>query len=1056
MEFRLLGPVEAHANGQTVELGRPQQRLVLAGLLVDAGRPVSTETLIDRVWDESPDGARRTLQVHITRLRRLLTQTRETAAPPTALIRRSGGYLLDIDPDRVDVYRFQRLVDQARQRECPGPERVALLGQALELWRGQALSDLPGQWAERVRQGRQEQYLETVVAWALACLRVDDPGVALPRLGELVGEHPLVESLAAAYMRALYAAGRPADALEHYSTVRHRLADKLGTDPGLELRQLHRQILTADPELTPPPATTTTGSPPAPRQLPAPPQLFTGRAAELTNLAHVHNASAVVVTAIDGMAGIGKTALAVQAAHRIADRYPDGQLFIDLHGHTQGMEPIAPGEALDHALRALGIPGTQIPASLDQRAALYRTRLADQQMLIVLDNAATEAQVAPLLPGAPGCLVLVTSRHRLAGLDHTHTLSLDTLPTPDAITLFADTAGGCMPLADQPPNLLVELVDLCGRLPLALRIAATRLRSHPSWSLSHLVERLRDRQHRLGELEAGQRNVMAALDLSYEHLNPDQQQTYRLLGLHPGPEFDAYATAALLDSTLPHASRMLDRLLEAHLLQEPTPGRYRFHDLTRAHAAHTAARDQTKPTQDAALEWLLDYYRHTASQAMDAAYPYEREDRPQVPPTHTPVPDLPCPAPALEWLDAELTNLLAAARCATGHGRPTHVLHLSTTLHRHLRSRGRYHDAETLHQQALATARAAGDRAGQLAALVGLGDNHWLQGRHTQAADHYQQALQLARATGSHIDEINALVGLGHIHTLQGRHTQAADHYQQALQLAHAIGHRPNEMSALRGLGEIHRLQGRYQPAAGHYQQALQLARATGNHVGELDALNGLGHIHLSQSRYQPATDHYQQALQLARTTGNHLGELNSLNGLGHIHRWQGRYQPATDHYQQALRLARATGSHLGELNALVGLGHIHRRQGRYQQATDHYLQLLTVAQESSVRTWQYEAQQGLGRLRLATGDPDAAIAHHEQALTLAGELNQPDDQARAHDGLAHARRALHQHAQARRHWRHALDILTSLGIEHTDDEEATTTAIRAHLTATNEVIRAH
>jgi hypothetical protein len=399
--------------------------------------------------------------------------------------------------------------------------------------------------------------------------------------------------------------------------------------PGQALQQLHQQILAADPALAAPPAATTHTSARV-RQLPSPPQMFTGRTREMAALDQVHDASTVVISAIDGMAGIGKTALAVHLAHRIADRYPHGQLFIDLHGHTPGMAPREPAEALDYLLRALGVPGPQIPADLDDRAALYRTRLADQKMLILLDDAATETQVAPLLPGSPDCLVLITSRRRLSGLDPTHTLSLDTLPAPEAASLFVQTAGEGR-LSDEPPDLVAELVELCGRLPLAIRIAAARLRSHPAWSLHHLVQRLRDQQHRLSELEAGQRSVAATLDLSYQHLSPDLQRTYRLLGLHPGPDIDMYATAALLDSTLPTVRQMLDHLLDAHLLFEPAAGRYRFHDLTRAHAAHTAARVQTQATRRTALNRLADYYRHTAAVAVDAAYPYERERRPEVP-----------------------------------------------------------------------------------------------------------------------------------------------------------------------------------------------------------------------------------------------------------------------------------------------------------------------------------------------------------------------------------------------------------------------------------------
>jgi tetratricopeptide (TPR) repeat protein len=755
-------------------------------------------------------------------------------------------------------------------------------------------------------------------------------------------------------------------------------------------------------------------------------------------------ANAVVISAIDGMAGIGKTALVVYAAHRMADKFPDGQLFIDLHGYTQGMQPIEPAEALDRLLRALGIPGAQIPASLDARAALYRTRLADQQMLIVLDNAATEIQVAPLLPGTAGCLVLVTSRRRLAELDHTHTLSLDSLPVSDAITLFAMTAGEGR-LAGQPSELVAELVELCGRLPLAIRIAAARLRSHAAWQLTDLVARLRDQQHRLGELAAGHRSVAAALDLSYRHLGHDQQEAYLRLGLHPGPEFDAYATAALLDSTLLNAGRVLDQLLEAHLLQELTPGRYRFHDLTRAHAAHAATRDQTAATSNAALARLLGYYRHTASAAMDAAYPYEREHRPQVPPTHTPSPGLSDPAAALAWLDTELPNLLATARPATEH-QPAHTLRLSAILHRHLRTRGLYHDAETLHQQALTTARTAGDKAARQNSLNVLGDINFLQGQYGQAVDHFEQALRIARATGHRPGELTALNGLGWLDLRTGRYGQAVDHFEQALRIARATGHHPGELNALGGLGHIHRMQGRYERAADYFEEALRIACATGNRPVQLNALGGLGDSQRMQGWYGQAVDNYEKMLRIARSTGDHAGELTALNGLGWIHRMQGRYKQAAEHYGRVLRIACATGHRSGELNALIGLGDSQRMQGRYEQAADHYQRLLDLAQDSGDRNWQFEAWQGLGRLSHATGHPDAALVHHQRALTLAGELRQPDDQARAHDGLAHAHHALHEHEQARQHWQHALSLLTDLGIDCTDDEETTTAAIRAHL----------
>jgi tetratricopeptide (TPR) repeat protein/transcriptional regulator with XRE-family HTH domain len=782
------------------------------------------------------------------------------------------------------------------------------------------------------------------------------------------------------------------------------LAEAFGLSGAGRERFMRQAYELGDSGRDPAPASTpSSGS--VPRQLPAPPQLFTGRAMELADLNKVHDASTVVITAIEGMAGVGKTALAVQAAHQMVDRFPDGQLFIDLHGYTHGVAPVEPAEALDRMLRSLGVAGEQIPAGLDERAGLYRSRLAEQRMVIVLDNAATEAQVMPLLPGASGCVVLVTSRRRLAGLDHTHALSLDTLPPADAVALLCQSAGESR-LAGQPADLVAELVELCGRLPLAIRIAAARLRSHPTWDVAYLVRRLRDQQRRLVELAAGQRSVTAALDLSYQHLSADQQRAYRRLGLHPGPDIDAYAAAALLDVALVEAGRVLERLLEAHLLQELVPGRYRFHDLTRAHAANTASLDEADEGGQAALDCLLDYYRHTAAMAMDAAYPYERERRPQVPPARIPSPPLSDPAVALSWLDSELPNLLAAASYATEHDRPAHLLHLSTILYQHLGTCGPYHDAVTLHQQALTTARATGQQAA----------------------------------------ELDALTGLGFIHRRQGRYERAIDQYQRALRLARVIGHRGGELDALVGLGHIHLRQGRYEPAADHFKQALRLARATGHRPGELNALVGLGHIHGRQGRYEQAAGHYRQALRFARATGHRPGELNALVGLGQVHRRQGRYEQAADHYQQALRLARTTGNRNIEQNALYGLGQVHRRQGRYQLAIDHYRRLLDLAHHSGNRNWQFEAWQGLGRVQLATGHPDAALAHHQQALALATELGQPEDQARADDGLAHAHHALRQPKQASAHWQHALDILTRLGVDDTDDEETTVVGIRSRI----------
>ncbi|MBO0870495.1 MAG: winged helix-turn-helix domain-containing protein, partial [Micromonosporaceae bacterium] len=668
MRLEMLGPMRVTDEAaRQVTVTAPRQRTLLAALALHANQVVPAEKLAELVWDGAPPhGAGVTLRSYLRRLR--------TGLGPgwaARIVTHRPGYLCQAGEDEVDVLAFETLCRQATMavHEQRWADASGTADRAVALWRDTPLLDVPSQALRDgfiPRLGRlRAQLLEDRTEAGLALGRHEQ---LLQSLQDLVAQHPLRERFRAQLMLALAYSGRRAEALAAYQDARTTLVGQLGVEPGPELRTLHGQILSGkQPRPAPEPSRGRAPLPsptaPVPRQLPPAASHFTGRATQLawlTALAHPADtqtaAGTVVISAIDGMAGIGKTTLAVHAAHQIADGYPDGQLFLDLHGYTHGVTPTEPGEALDRMLRLLGVAGEQIPTDLDERVGLYRSRLAGRRVLIVLDNAATEAQVLPLLPGAPGCLVLVTSRRRLSGLEHTHSLSLDTLPPHDAVALLRDTAGEAR-LAGQPADLAAELVELCGRLPLAIRIAAARLRSHPAWDLAHLVHRLRDQQHRLTELATGQRSVTAALDLSYQDLDTDLRHAYRLLGLHPGPDIDPYAAAALLDTTLAEADRTLEQLLDAHLLQEPIPSRYRFHDLTRAHAAHTATRDEPEDSARSALDRLLDHYRHTASLAMDTAYPHEQQRRPHVPPARTPSPDLPDPRAALQRLDNELPNL---------------------------------------------------------------------------------------------------------------------------------------------------------------------------------------------------------------------------------------------------------------------------------------------------------------------------------------------------------------------------------------------------------------
>jgi tetratricopeptide (TPR) repeat protein len=825
--------------------------------------------------------------------------------------------------------------------------------------------------------------------------------------------------------------------------------------------------------------------------LPVDQAVFVGRDKELEQIATAvadvaWRGGVIAIYAIDGMPGVGKTALAVHLAHRLADRFGDRQLFVDLHAHTPGRPAVPSGDALAQLLAADGVDARFLPDTVDGRASLWRDRMAGKRLLLVLDNVAGSEQVVPLLPGSAGSLVLVTSRRGLGDIPSAVPVPLGVLAEDEAITMFVRLA----PRAAADRQAVAQVVRVCGFLPLAISILASVYLRHRSWTLQDLVREV----HRSGggplRLTAENRTVAAVFDLSYHHLPADRRRLFRLLAVHPGVDIDPYAAAALAGIAVEEARQHLDGLHTDHLLEEPVYRRYRMHDLVRAYAQNLADTVDPVAARQEAAGRLLDYYLHTAALAMDLAYPYERLRRPKVVSAGTGTPVLADRSQADRWLDTELANLLAAAHDAAKHDRPEHTWHLSAILDRHLRTRGRYPDAQTLHQQALDLAGWLGNHAAQMGALNGLGYVHWMVGRYEQAGDHHRRALQIAQAIGDRGGERSALHGLGHVHLRLGDYEQADDHFGRALQIAQAIGDQGGEMDALNGLGYVHWMVGHYEVAGDHFGRALSIAHAIGDRRGELNALNGLGYVHWLLDRHEQARDHhgraqqiaqgigdrrgemnalhglgdvhrrlgrfeqsgghYGRALQIAQAIGDRGGELNALNGLGYVHLMVGRFEQSGDHCGRALQIAQAIGDRGGELSALAGLGTVHRMLGRHSQAADCYQQVLAVAGELHSSNWQYEALQGLGRLHHATGRPDLALVHHEQALRHATDLAQRSDQARAHDGLAHAHHAKGQHEQARRHWQHALDILTSLGTDHTEDIEANVANIRTRLDQMN------
>jgi tetratricopeptide (TPR) repeat protein len=732
-----------------------------------------------------------------------------------------------------------------------------------------------------------------------------------------------------------------------------------------------------------------------------PPQLanFTGRAAELDRLSQALHQSAaggraVAISAIAGMAGVGKTQLAIHAGHLLAaEKLVDRVLFVNLRGfHPDPTQPPAdPAAVLDGFLRLLGVPGQQIPHDLPARAVAYRARLAGTRTLIVLDNAADADQVRPLLPDIPGCPVLVTSRRDLADLNPATHLAVDVFTPDEALAFLSQAAAGVPVGAD--PHAAARIAGRCGHLPLALSLLTAHLRDTPGWTLTDHADRLDERHHQQ-RLDSG---VQLALDVSYRHLPADRQRLLRLVSLHPGQDLDPYAAAALAGTDLPTAQAQLHHLRRDHLLQDAGPGRYILHDLVRAYATDRAGDEDPPPARRAALTRLFDFYLATAAAAMDTLHPAVSHLRPRIPPPATPMPDVAAPDTAHAWLDIERSILVAVAAHTAAHGWPTHTTRLSGTLFRYLD--GGYHtNALAIHGQALRAAQDTNDLAGQSHALTSLGTAHLMLGRHGPAADHFHQALHLAERAGDVAGQVRALGNLGIVEAHLGRHQSAAGHFEQALALYRQAGDRSGEAHTLTNLGIVERRLGRYQPAADHYQQALALYRQAGHRSGEANTLNSLGIVETKLGRHGPATGHLHQALALYRQLGDRTGEAWTLDSLGILHTGLGQPTEATACFQQALAVFHETGERRGTACALNGLGEVAHTTGHPTDALTHHTAAHTIATDIDDRYQQARAHTGLARTHHTLGNPERARHHHQHALALYTDLGGPEaDQIRAH-----------------------------------------------------------
>jgi DNA-binding SARP family transcriptional activator/tetratricopeptide (TPR) repeat protein len=912
MDFRVLGPLEVYRDGRCLEIRRRRERGLLGLLLLAAGTTVQADRLVSLLWDgDPPVGARRQLSVNVSRLRTQLTGAGD------ALAADGLGYRLNVDPGTVDAHRFRVAVERARATADPRIQ-VAVLEEAITMWRGPLLADaLTDEASRRVGRGLDELHASALELLCGAWLALGTNDSLVSRLYDLTEQHPAREGLHVLLMRALDASGRTTEALQYYRTLRQRWVDDFGLEPGTAIQETHGQLLRCYGGATAaaPPAPAPPRPPaarPVPRQLPADVAAFTGRDAELGALDGLLPAvradpGPVVVAAVSGTAGVGKTALAVHWAHRVAGRFADGQLYVNLHGFDPADQVLAPGEAVRGFLAALGVPPERVPPDLDAQAALYRSLLAGRRTLVVLDNARDAAHVRALLPGASSCLALVTSRNQLTPLvaaDGAHPLHLDVLSDGESRQLLARRLGPDR--VGKEPAAVHRIVTACARLPLALSIAAARARQ-TSFPLAVLAEELGSADGLLAALDAGDitTQVRAVFSWSYATLQPPVARMFRLLGLHPGPDISACAAASLAARPVVEARAHLTGLTSANLLVEHAPGRYLFHDLLRAYASELTHTHDPPAERTAAMTRLLDHYVHTGGAAVELLDPrLDPSPAPWEPPVAGTRPEpLGDHAQARAWQASEYAVLLAAIRHTAAVGLDHYTCHLAWAVRLFLDRTGRWHDLSAIGD----AVRLAGKRMDRPIvegfALRMSARGQIRLGQFAEGRRDLEQALTILTAAGDRAGMAHTHNDFNQISLLTGAYTEALAHGAQAFELFRSVDHLAGTGVALVGLGYSSARAGRPLAALDYCRQALAFFRQFGDLSAEAQAGHSLGYAHHQAGQYAEAADCYRQALRLLHTHGDRYGSATVLNDLGEAHHAAGDSAAAREAWLAALTI---------------------------------------------------------------------------------------------------------------------------------------------------------
>ncbi|MBW8795209.1 MAG: winged helix-turn-helix domain-containing protein [Streptomyces sp.] len=931
LRFSVLGPVRAWRAGEPLNTGSPQQRALLAALLLREGRTATAAELIDALWGpEPPSQALAAVRTYASRLRKVLD--------PGVLVSESGGYAVrGLGEGALDVAAAQDLAAEAEKARGAGDLGQAreALNRALTLWDGEPLAGVPGPYADAQRTRLEEWRLQLLESRLDMDLEQGCHAEAVSELTALTAAHPLRERLRELLMLALYRSGRQAEALAVYADTRRLLAEELGVDPRPGLRELQQRILQADPNLAEPsaPAAEPAAVRVRPAQLPATVPDFTGRAAFVTELSEVLASAegrVMAVSALAGIGGVGKTTLAVHVAHQARSAFPDGQLYVDLQG--AGPRAAEPETVLGSFLRALGTPDASIPDSLEERSALYRSVLDGRRVLVLLDNAKDAAQVRPLLPGTEGCAALVTARVRMVDLAGAHLVDLDVMSPDEALQLFTKIVGAERVAAEREAAL--DVVAACGFLPLAIRIAASRLAARRTWTVSVLAAKLADERRRLDELQAGDLAVKATFELGYGQLEPAQARAFRLLGLADGPDISLAAAAAILALPAEDTEDLLESLVDTSLLESAAPGRYRLHDLVRLYARACAERDEEPPGErEAAMSRLLDFYLATAAGVYAIERPGDRlvdhleateypglvfQDRHQ----------------AQDWLYAEAVSLLACVRQSTAPGllrRAVDLLWAAVDLTESGSNSREYEATATCMRDA---ARAAADLRTEGRALVTLANGHHLIGRFELANEQAIEAVRLSALAGDPLPGCWASNMLGIIAIYHNRLEDGEAHLTRAIDSFRACGDVPGEASALCNLSRIRLAMGQTASAVRLAQQGTAMYDAMGHALKGANGRYALGLALTRAGQYEQAADSLQEALEVFRDCRMRLWEGMSLFRLAELDLSAARPAQAATNAESALTLLRGIGGEWRRGNVLTVLGQALSRIGHSGRAT--------------------------------------------------------------------------------------------------------------------------